>query len=73
MPKRTIDLDALERVVGRAPRRFPMGDPRNLYRLKWWNRAVHALGLLFDRAGAGRVRRVVVDDSVISCRQRGGL
>ena len=49
MPKRTIDLDALERVVGRAPRRFPMGDPRNLRRLMWWTDACHALGELLKR------------------------
>ena len=46
MPKRPIDLEALARVVGKAPPRYAAGDPRNTERLRWWGRATRALGAL---------------------------
>jgi len=50
MPIKTIDLDALERVVGCAPARYRDGDPRNTRRLLWWTRATHALEKVLLRA-----------------------
>jgi len=52
MPKQPINLDALERVTGKAPPRYPPGDRRNLARVNWWNNAIRALGCLLHR---GRV------------------
>jgi hypothetical protein len=46
MLKKTIDLDALTRVLGQPPRRYAKSDPRNLYRSIWWQRALSAVGLL---------------------------
>jgi hypothetical protein len=58
MPEMPIDLDALERVIGKAPPRYPAGDSRNQARIAWWNRAVHATGLLLARRGATNYLRV---------------
>ena len=43
-------LQILERALGRVPRRYPTGDPRNQARILWWRRATHALGELLLRA-----------------------
>lgn len=58
MPKPAINLRALERVVGKAPPRYPEGDLRNRARLRWWGNAVKALGRLMGRAPHVRPRKL---------------
>ena len=55
--KKTIDIGELERVVGRVPKRYPKGDPRNWRRVNWWRRASHALASILNPDG----RRVPLD------------
>lgn len=49
MPTKPIDLDALERVLGPPPRRYPKGNPHNWRRHEWYNRASAAIGALVQR------------------------
>jgi hypothetical protein len=59
VPRRKIDLDALERVLGRPPRKYAKSDPRNSLRARWIQRAARATGELLrlnDRRGKpGRI------------------
>jgi len=48
MAEKAIDLDDLQSVVGKPPRRYPSGDERNLARGQWIQHATRALGLLID-------------------------
>jgi hypothetical protein len=60
MAKTRIDLDALERVVGCPPQRYPGPDARNVARARWWARATHALRLLSDRELASQQMRTAL-------------
>jgi len=48
MPIKPVDPAALLRAVGPIPRRYPKGDPRNLLRERWYNRATAALAALLQ-------------------------
>jgi hypothetical protein len=68
MPKTKIDLGALEMILGRPPQKFTKGDPRNLKRSLWFQRAARALGELGSNGRHPSRRRVVVDSSAdIEC------
>jgi len=54
MPRKAVDLDLLEMVLGRPPRRYPKGSPRNSLRARWIQRAAIATAALLrknDRRG----------------------
>jgi hypothetical protein len=47
--RKPIDLDALERVLGRPPRRYGKGDLRNSLRARWIQRAARATAYVLER------------------------
>jgi len=49
MPRKDVDLDMLEVCLGRPPRRYPKGSPRNLMRARWIQRAARATAQLLAR------------------------
>ena len=49
MPRKAVDLDLLEMVLGRPPRRYPKGSPRNSLRARWIQRAAIATAALLRK------------------------
>lgn len=60
MPRQPIDLDALRRILGRPPRRYGKGDPRNSLRAIWIQRATSAVADVLRRNDNRRPGRVAL-------------
>jgi hypothetical protein len=68
MQKTKIDLDALENILGRTPKKYAKGDTRNMARQRWFERAARAMRELGSNGRHTSTRRVVGEFSAdIEC------